>query len=376
MFKKYFITIILCLLLTACGTSAASNTQTAEITGSMQLLYADKFSVEYCADGCSVIHTANEDFLLVPENTPVPVYGENMYIIRQPVKNIYLAATSAMDLFDALDALDSISMTSTDTDGWSLPNVQNALESGKMRYIGKYSAPDYEILAQSDCALAIESTMINHSPETKEQIQALGIPVFTEQSSYESHPLARLEWIKLYALLLGREKEGEEYFNKKNEAFTASLAENIPENMRKSAAFFYVSPNGYVNIRKPGDYVSKMIELAGGKYVFTADKLKIEENALSTMNIQLEEFYETAKDADVLIYNSTIEGGLENLSDLVAINPVFEDFRAVKNGNVWCTEKNMFQQTTGAADTVSDLHKIFTGEADDTDQLTFLHRLK
>ena len=119
-----------------------------------------------------------------------------------------------------------------------------------------------------------------------------------------------------------------------------------------------------------------MIELAGGEYIFTADKLNVDENALSTMNIQLEEFYETAKDADVIIYNSTIEGEIADIDTLKAMSPVFEDFRAVQNGNVWCAEKNMFQQTTGVADTVADLEKIFSGMADDEDRLEFMHRLK
>ena len=40
-----------------------------------------------------------------------------------------------------------------------------------------------------------------------------------------------------------------------------------------------------MNVRKPGDYVAKMIELAGGSYVpQTADA---DENALSTMNMQM-----------------------------------------------------------------------------------------
>ena len=266
-------------------------------------------------------------------------------------------------------------MTSTDVDGWSLPNVKKAIEAGKMDYIGKYNAPDYEFLAGADCGAAIESTMINHSPETKEQIEMLGIPVLTEQSSYESHPMARLEWIKLYGLLVGREKEAEEYFNQKDAAFKKAAVDNKPEGERKTAAFFYLSPHGYVNIRKPGDYISRMIELAGGRYIFTADKLNIEQNALSTMNIQLEEFYKTARDADVLIYNSTIEGELKDINDLFALSPVFEDFRAVKNGNVWCTGKNMFQQTTGAADMVTDMNMIFSGKADNIDKLTYMHRV-
>ena len=93
------------------------------------------------------------------------------------------------------------------------------------------------------------------------------------------------------------------------------------------------------------------------------------------MNIQMETFYECAKDADILIYNSTIEGKLESIAQLIEKSPVFADFRAVKNDNVWCTEQNLFQQTTGAADMITDLNSIFTGNADRKDQLTYLHRI-
>ena len=57
----------------------------------------------------------------------------------------------------------------------------------------------------------------------------------------------------------------------------------------KTAAFFYITSNGSVNVRKTGDYVAKMIHLAGGIYV--PQNMKDEENALSTMNMQMEAFY-------------------------------------------------------------------------------------
>ena len=41
-------------------------------------------------------------------------------------------------------------------------------------------------------------------------------------------------------------------------------------------------------MRKNGDYVSNMIELAGGKYV--PEDTGESDNALSTMNMQMEEF--------------------------------------------------------------------------------------
>jgi len=91
------------------------------------------------------------------------------------------------------------------------------------------------------------------------------------------------------------------------------------------------------------------------------------------MNIQIETFYELAKDADILIYNSTIEGKLNSIQQLVDKYDILSDFKAVKDGNVWCTEQNMFQQTTGAADMIIDMNHIFTYGTDDS--LTYLHKL-
>ena len=94
------------------------------------------------------------------------------------------------------------------------------------------------------------------------------------------------------------------------------------------------------------------------------------------MNIQMETFYQTTKDADILIYNSTIEGQLSQTDDLIQKSELFRDFRAVQSGNVWCTEQNTFQQTTGAADMIADLSRIISGDTAGTDQLHFLHKVK
>lgn len=364
------------LLLTMCACGRQTDTPADSpltLTGSMPLSYAQEFSVDYCADGCSIIHIGTEDtFLLVPEGVDIPEDAGDMTVLQQPLSHIYLAASSAMDLFDAVGALDAVEMTSTDRSGWALPHVQAALDAGTLQFIGKYSAPDYEQLTAAGCGLAIESTMIYHSPEVREKIEAMGIPVLVERSSYESHPLGRMEWMKLYGLLLGDAEGAAAAFSERTSRFDALAVPDIPDTERKTAAFFSVSSNGSVNIRKPGDYVSRMIDLAGGRYIFTAADLSVEENALSTMNIQLETFYDLAKDADYLIYNSTIEGDLPSVDALLEKSPVFADFRAVQEGHVWCTGQNLFQETTGAADMIADLSRIFSGDADG-ETLTYLH---
>ncbi|MCM1507188.1 MAG: ABC transporter substrate-binding protein [Ruminococcus flavefaciens] len=367
--------VIFSVALFSCGQEKTAG-ETEHSGKKLDLEYAEQFSVYCNDDGSYEIYIADgQKFLLLPEDVPEPETTD-ITILHQPVENIYAGASSAVDLFDGIGVLDEVKMTSTKSADWRLPAVENAIEKGSMLYVGKYNAPDYETILSEDCGLALESTMIYHSPETKEQLESLGIPVMVERSSYETHPLGRLEWIKLYGLLTGKEKEAEDFFSEKMKIFDEVSSEsNIPDGERQTVAFFYITSNGYANVRKTGDYISKMIELAGGKYIFTAQDLNADENALSTMNMEIETFYEKAREADCIIYNSTIDGELENLSQLIEKNELLKDFKAVKNNNVWCTGKNMFQQTTGMCDMIHDIHMVVTGKTNG-DDLEFLKRLE
>ena len=161
----------------------ASSWAAMEPTGHMPLDYATEFAVDYYDDLALITIGGTDRYLLIPENAKAPADLDTDIIpIRKP-DTIYLAASAGMDYFRVLKALDTVRMTSTQAVNWSLPDVVQALDSEKMLYAGKYSAPDYELLLREGIDLAIESTMIYHTPETKEKIEKLGIPVLVDKSS-------------------------------------------------------------------------------------------------------------------------------------------------------------------------------------------------
>lgn len=378
--RKLFLMIILGMMTILCAcsaqrvsTSGDKNISGLEYEGSMKLKYAQQFAVDYYKGGYALISIKDGDrFLVIPEDKDVP---ENMdsdiKIIKRPLKNVYMVSTSAMDLVCAIDEEKNIRLSGTKEKDWYVDKAKEAMKSGNMLYAGKYSAPDYELILSEKCELAVENTMIYHSPEVIDKLENTGVPVLVEKSSYESHPLGRMEWIKMYGVLFGKEDEAEKYFDEKTKE-ADKVIENVEKEQndnRKTVAFFYITSNGAVSVRKSGDYVSKMIELAGGEYVF---KDLTDENALSTMNIQMEEFYATAKDADYLIYNSAIDGELYTMNELIEKSSMLKDFKAVKNGDVWCTGKNMFQETTGIADMIVDINSIVNGADGD---LEYIHKL-
>ena len=367
----------LAVLLAACspasepvsGEPSAVSWDSLTVESGLDLQYADQFTVDYYTGGYALIHIADgSDYLVVPENKPVPDgLADTTVVLTQPLDHIYLVATSAMDLFCALDGIGSIRLSGTDESGWYIDEAKAAMQSGAMLYAGKYSAPDYELIYAEQCDLAVESTMIYHSPEVKEQLERLGVPVLVERSSYESSPLGRMEWLKLYGVLLNREEAAEDIYRQALDSLRPVMEQ---ENTGKTVAFFYINSNGSANVRKSGDYVAKMIEMAGGTYIFSDLG---NDNALSTMNMQMEMFYTGAKDADVIIYNSTIDGELHSIDELLAKSPLLADFKAVQNGDVWCTGQNLFQSTMGLGDMILDIHAVLTEEA--PEPLTYLHRL-
>lgn len=340
--------------------------------GSMERKFAENFTVDYYEGGYTVLTTTLDGrrFLLVPEGVPVPGgIEEDMVVLQQPVQDIYLVASAVMDMFSELGGLDAISFSGQKEENWYIEAAREAMADGRIRYAGKYNKPDYEMIVSQGCSLAVENRMILHAPEVVENLEQFGIPVLVECSSYETHPLGRVEWIRFFGELLGKQEEAERIF-----AEQTKILEQIGEEKRTdlTVAFFFITSNGLVQIRQPSDYIPKMIEMAGGTYIF--EEMGESETKRSTVNIQVEEFYHTAKEADVLIYNSSIDGGVSNLAELVAKCGVLEDFKAVKEGNVWCTTNDVYQQSLSIGYLTEDIHHVLTGQTEGN--LHYLFRLE
>lgn len=332
-----------------------------DCNGRMELSYADQFEVEQYGAYKLITIVDNGRFLLVPKGVKVPAdVPADVTVLQQPLENVYLVSSAVMDLVCQIGAVSDLKYTGVKEKDWYVKTAADAMAEGKLIYAGKYSAPDYELLLSGGCTFAIENTMITHNPEVKEKLEELGIKVMIERSSYEKHPLGRLEWIKLFGVLFGREQQAKEFFD-------AQVAHIEPilekEKTGLSVAFFAVASDGTVTVRKPNDYVSSMIELAGGTYSLNG-YVEEEENALSTLKMQMEDFYAAEKDADILIYNGTIEGELTSIAELVQKNSLFADFKAVKSGQVYTTGSNFYQQTSGTCDFIEDLNKVLTGDTD------------
>lgn len=338
----------------------------------MDLEYAESFDVYYYNDGYKVIDVKEDrPYLIVPEDGEEPDdLDDNMVVLQQPLDNIYMAASAVMALFDSMDGLDSIRMSGTQENGWFVENAAKAMKDGKILFGGKYDKPDYEMLVAEGCSLAIESTMILHSPKVQEMIEDLGIPVFTDYSSYESEPLGRTEWIKAYGAMLNHEEQAQAFFNEQMKIIEKL---NDFQNTEKTVAYFHINTEGSAVVRTCTDYIPKMIEMAGGLYAFP-DMKKSDDSRSASMTISMEQFYSVAKDADYLVYNTSIDTSVNTMKDLLAKDELFKDFKAVKDGNVWSTGRSLYQATDTVGEFILDIHEMLT--SGDEGQMRFLTKIK
>ena len=366
-FLSLFTVLVLALsCVSALAEAAQSGLSSLTATGKMELEYAAQFSVDYFEGGYALI--TNSDgarFLTIPEGAEIPEgLDEDIVTLQLPLQNLLISSTPVTSLINAVGALDAVTMTTQEYDGWYIDDVKAAMDAGRLTYIGSYKEPDFEVLASNPPPFAVFSTMIDSVPDVAEKLGEIGIPFMRDTSSQESHPLGRMEWIKLYGLLLGKEAEAQAHYDAQK-----ALVASVPaESTGKVVAMFYITSKGDLYTRRSGDYMTRMLELGGGVYAMP----DLEPEKSGTKKVEAEEFYAAAGDADFIVYIWSMGGKPATMDDFLARSEILKDFKAVKEGNVWSTDKYLYQATDIVGELITDINRMLTGQGGD---MTFIHRL-
>ena len=350
-----------------------------------EMQYATGFKIYRLEDGFNLISVRDgRYYLCIPEGASIsglPDFGEGivslspigdsdiqLIAINKPLDSIYLAASAVMCQFDAIGAVDKLTLSGIERDDWYVESAVDAMDSGALQYGGKYSAPDYEMMVEKDVDMAVESTMILHSPKVIEKLEKLKIPTFIDWSSYENSILGRLEWIKVYGVLTGREDEAGKAFLQQEDMMEKVDPHSLDG---KTVAVFSVNTRHQITTKKGNDYLVKMIEAAGGTYLLPEGLY--DEDRQSQVTISVEAFYDYAKDADILIYNGVIEDPPKTLDELKAMDVTFADYGAVKAGKVYVTTGSMYQLASRSGTIAESIYEVLSGKKEETE---YIYRLK
>lgn len=282
-------------------------------------------------------------------------------VLQQPLTTTYVAASAVMAPLCDIGAVCQIRFSGLRAEGWYVAEARAAMKEGTMLFAGKYSEPDYETLLREGCDLALESTMIYRAPEVTEKLNALGIPVYIDYSSYEPHVLGRLEWIRVYGALFGHEEKAQQWYQTERDRILA--IQKTAEKSSPTVVYFYVNASGQIQVRQPNDYIPELLELAGARYL-APDMSGLSGSRKSNVTVSLEDFYSSCKDADYLIYSATLDRPLSSIQELLEKNALFADFKAVQEGHVYTTDKDFYQLSDRMADFAEDVSRMLQGQTD------------
>lgn len=362
-------------------------------TGKEQNTYAELFSIEHFKDADNNEYSKIDVFdknkeldtswFLLPEGVGnVTGAPDSPYMMTwQDRQNIMVSSASTMALINSMGALNRVPMTTADTT-WRIQEIKDAIENGSIKEVGKYSAPDYEqilsIGAEKNVTFAVFSTMIDYEPDVYERLtETCGLRIMRDQSSSEGHPLARTEWIKIYGEIFDMREESDAVFDAQVEALNETTAKiDIPDAERKTVLIFYTtSSKDTFYVRNAADYVTELVNLAGGKQVAT-----IGEGKSGNTKMTQEEFIEKCSEADYVLYNWTsgasgvADETLQGLID-ARLGEWFKDFKAYKEGNVWRTSNDFYQKMDKMGEMVADIYSMLYDD-NVSDNLTYVNRLK
>ncbi len=333
-------------------------------------VYAGCFVIDRYEDGYALLSVDDRRrYLIVPEDGPVPEKvsdgPEKLIILKKPLDRIYLAASAAMCQFDEIGAVENVILSGLEKDDWTIDSVREAMEAGTLFYGGKYSKPDYEKIVESGTDLAVESTMILHTPKVQEKLEGIGVPVLIDRSSYEREPLGRAEWVRVYGLLTGREEEADMAFAEQR-AYLERIAP-ASEDSVKTLAVFSFNAGRQIMTRTGEGYFARMAEIAGGQLM-----TPVKDSIKATETVSMESFYAAAADADFLFYNTSIEDAPQDLAALCEKDEIMPLFKAVSEGNVWCMKSSLYQNANRTGQILRDLHAILQGEAGEETEFFYL----
>lgn len=363
-----FVTLMSLSLLVACGNGEEEKKEVEETKGlvyegSLELDYASSFEVDYYEGGYKIVSDwEGRKTLLVPEGKDEPEEMEEVVddVVFLSIDNIGAFSTVIATELRPIDSLDKIKLVTTEADRWHIEKIKEGLESEDIIYVGKNSAPDFELIEKGEPDLIILTTGTSHGEnKITLKLDEMGINWISHATQRENDPRARLEWVKFMGGLLDKEDEAKEFFDEQVAKIDKIMNEGeyIKEEDKVTVATTFMSKDTFY-VRNAGDYQVKMLEMAGGKYVL--EDLEPEENGNTKMTA--EEFYTRVEDVDFLIYDTSMGRDIQSVSDLVEHAEYLGDIKAVKNGNVWGVKAHYWQSSDNVADMIADLQQIINSE--------------
>jgi iron complex transport system substrate-binding protein len=316
----------------------------------------------------------NYRWILLNRDTTIDERADSSSVIKVPVQKLVCMSTTWLSMLKSLGCKNLIKGIS----GRNLvfdSELRAMMDSGDIRDVGFEDNLNKELIVAISPDVILNYGIGGESSGYVSKIREMGYKVVFLGDYLEREPLARVEWIKVLGLLIGKEKQADSLF---------SIIERRYNEIRDSVKnFSTVRPSVLLGLPwkdtwyvSPGNsFVSKMIEDAGGNYIWRETVSDV------SMPYGLENVYLKAMKADFW-FNT---GAAESLNDIISVDPRLGQLPPFISGRVY--NNNSRISFSGANDywesgtmnphiILRDLASVLHPELFNCDSLYYYKRLK
>lgn len=323
---RFFYSILLILIFTACNQRSENTSEKAQGTSSIK--HAKSFDLEDFGNYKVITVTrawpdAKKEFkyALVKGDGSIQ---ENDFdaVIQVPIQNLVVTSTTHLPSLEMLKEVGKL-IGFPNLNYISSPAVRDQIAKGNVEELGRNEDINIEKLIDLSPSVVVGFAMDGTNP-TFRTIQTSGIPVVYNADWTETTPLGKAEWIKFFGALFDKDKLANEIFE------TIEKDYNDAKELAKSAANRPTVLSGAMfqdvwHVPMGESWGAQFIADANGDYLWKETK------GTGGLALSLEAVLEKAQDADVWIG----AGQFSAFKDLEKANKVYTQFKAFQDEKVY-----------------------------------------
>lgn len=300
-----------------------------------QITYATSLAI-YKQKGYSVVKVSNPwpkanknfTYILKERNSIVPDSLKKYNTITVPLQSIVVTSTTNIPFLEMLEVENKL-IGFPNTDYISSPKTRKQIDKGKVKNIGQNERLNVEQLIDLNPAAIVTFGMDNNNPMI-DNLQKSGLKVLIQADWMEQSPLGKAEWIKLYGVLFGKEKEANNLFNTVAQNYLD--AKKLVANKKAGPTVLYGSMyQDQWFVAKGSSWVAQFMKDAKGDYLWG------ETTGTGSLPLSFEQIFQKGKSANYWIAT----GSFTSLAAMKSSNPHYSQFEAFIKKNVYTFESQI-----------------------------------
>ena len=303
------------LILTIFTISLVSGCQEPK-DNSQSFLTIGQFSIETLEGGVKLLRDGvGRRFLLVPRGKPIPENPSGIPIIRTPVERVVAYRYFDVCTLKALGVLDTLVGVTIPSDQWHTQEMRRRLKKGLTKYVGRSGAVDYELIKRLHPQLVLTWDVSSIS-----MFDSLGIPAVVTTTPVAMCLSARMRFVEFMAPFFNKEDEAALFFQRVKKALQDIRSRTALAGFKPKVMWGDIYEKR-VLVEPGNSWIGQLVALVNSDYLFE------DVYGASCIEINLERFLYSGKDADIYFTYRTPESGASSKEAIKALNPLISKIK-------------------------------------------------